>query len=140
MLRSALSGFRVPTAFLFALSCIVLAGCEATGPDVSYYFYKEYLEKPHYKVYITTGSGTYGAAVSCSRFGFPSAQAAVEQGMTGCEEFRKENYPVLTGGVYLYAIGDIKVWDMSDEQLKKAIEVYENNPDATNADLSSVKK
>ncbi len=140
MLKSALSGFRVPTAFLFALSFIVLVGCEATGPDVSYYFYKEYLEKPHYKVYITTGSGTYGAAVSCSRSGFPSAQGAVERGMTECEEFRKENYPVLTGGVYLYAIGDIKVWDMTDEQLKKAIEVYENNPNATNADLSSVKK
>ena len=140
MLTSALSGFRVPTAFLFALSFIVLVGCEATGPDVSYYFYKEYLEKPHYKVYITTGSGTYGAGVSCSRYGYPSAQAAVEQGMPACEEFRKETYPFLTVEVYLYAIGDIIVWDMSDEQIKKAIEVYENNPNATNADLSSVKK
>ena len=140
MLKSALSEFHLSTALLLVLSFVVLVGCEATGPDVSYYFYKEYLEKPHYKVYITTGSGTYGAGVSCSRYGYPSAQAAVEQGMPACEEFRKENYPVLTGDVYLYAIGDIKVWDMSDEQLKKAIEVYENNPNATNADLSSVKK
>lgn len=140
MPRFALSGFRLPIAFLSVLSFVILVGCEATGPDVSYYFYKEYLEKPHYRVYITTGSGTYGAGVSCSRYGYSSAQAAVEQGMPACEEFRKENYPVLTGGVYLYAIGDIKVWDMSDEQLKKAIEVYQNNPNATNADLSSAKK
>ena len=141
MRKFALARFHLSTALLLVLSFVVLMGCEGTsGPEVGYYFHKEYLEKPHYKVFFTTGSETYGASVTCSYAGFESALAAVKRGGKRCEEFRKEHYPSLTAGVYLYSLGNIKVWDLTDEQLNKAIEVYENNPDATNDDLSPVKK
>ena len=100
--------------------------------------YKDYLKKPHYKVFITAGIG--GDEVWCYRWGQPSAQVAVNEGLKGCEEYSLETFSTQKGDAYLYAIGDIKVLDMTDKQLKKAIEVYQNNPDETNADLSSVKK
>ncbi len=138
MRKFTLSGFRLSTALLFVLSFVVLVNCEGVGgPSVGGVDYKEYLKKPHYKVFISA-TGTVGD-VWCYRWAQPSAQVAVNEGLKRCEEYRLENFP-LGVGVELFAIGDIEVWAMTDKQLKKAIEVYQNNPNATNADLSSRKK
>ena len=131
-------------AGLSVLSLLLLAGCEGTTgvPPPSYYHHKEYLTKPHYRVYITTGSGTYGAALSYSMYGFRSAEKAVEEGLKRCREYQAEELDLRTGTAdcYVHSIGNIDVSGMTEEQLKKAIDLYKNNSDATNADLIPVKK
>ena len=122
---------------LSALSLLLLAGCEGTGaPAPSYYHYKEYLTKPHYRAYVTTGVGSGSVSWSSSRYS--SAEQAVEVGLKSCSDFRSESVEWQTGTAecYLHSIGNINVSAMNEEQLKKAIDLYNNNPDATNADLS----
>ncbi len=128
-------------AGLSGLSLILLAGCEGTGSPVPlYYHYKEYLKQPHYRAYVTTGVG-YGSASSWTA-AYLSAELAVDAGLKLCRELKSGelDLQIQTAECYLHSIGNINVSGMTGEKLKKAIELYQSNPDATNDDLIPVKK
>ncbi len=142
MRKFALPRFRAPIAVLSVLSLALLAGCEGTTgvPAAAYYSYKEYLEKPHYRAFVTTGGGT--ASVWSWAWAQSSAERAVERALRSCREGQSGDVDFMTGtaACSLHSIGNVRVWGMTEEQLKKAIDLYKNNSGATNADLIPVKK
>ena len=139
MRKFALSRFQAPIAVLSVLSLALLAGCEGTTgvPTAAYYSYKEYLTKPHYRAFVTTGESNRG--VWSRAWGKSTAERAVEVALRSCREGQSGEVAFLTGtaACSLHSIGDINVWRMTEEQLKEAVDIYKTNPDATNADPSS---
>lgn len=67
-------------------------------------------------------------------YGHDTPEAAAKRAMAECANGRKE-YDI-TAECRLFAIGDIVVDGMSDAELRRAMAVYRDNLDATNADLS----
>ena len=142
MRKFALPRSQAPIAVLSVLSLALLAGCEGTsGPSMFYYEYKEYLEKPHYRAFIYTGEGGgQGSGMAGWTWAQNTVEQAIERGLAGCKDADISEISIRAGECHLYAIGNIIVWNMTEEQKKKAIDLYKNNPDATNADLIPVKK
>ena len=93
-------------------------------------------------LFITTDTGTYGASIWSWVWAQSNAESAVEAALRECRELQSEDVEFQTGTAdcYVHSIGNINVSGMTDEQLKKAIKLYQNNPDATNDDLIPVKK
>ena len=132
-----LSGFRVPIAVLSVLSLALLAGCEggSNAPSKFYYDYKEYLEESHYRAFAYTGEAGWFATAGFAH-GFYTVETAIKKALDLCKEVDTSEVSIRAGQCYLHSIGTIKVYDMTDEQLKKAIALYKTKPNATNADLA----
>ncbi len=141
MRKFAVSRFQAPIAVLSVLSLALLAGCEGTGAPSAFYFqYKEYLEKPHYRAFALTEVGAEESVMAGWTWRQNSVETAIERALKGCAGADISVLGLRAGPCNLHAIGNIDVSGMNEKQLKKAIELYQNNPDATNADLIPVKK
>jgi hypothetical protein len=117
------------TAFIVFLVCLT-AACSQTSvtlPRESAAFFEEYKKKPHFRAIATTGEqiGRTGGGYSTGRsWGHINARLAIEDAMESCERARKEK--VIAPRCRLYAIGDILVSGMTQQQLAREIGLYED--------------
>ena len=117
---------------LSALFLTALGGCEATsGLNPAWYHnYQDYLTKSHYRAFAVTGGTSEALASSVGRsWGYGTVEGAIEGALVGCRKGGKKYIKIRE--CRIYAVGDIKVAGMSEEQLDKVISFYENNLNAT---------
>jgi hypothetical protein len=122
---------------LSALFLGVLAGCETTGATDSrwHHQYQEYLTLPHFRAFASTsGAGRLAASIGWS-FKQRSVEGAIERALAGCKTGQKKYSKI--SECRLFALGNIEVAGLSEEQLDKAISFYRNNLNATKEDLAT---
>ena len=118
-----------------------LIGCSAdrglsTG---QHHFFQKYKTKPHYRALSFTGSLPRAGSMSGASFSASSVEKAIEGALQRCEKGKKENvWETPIGDCELFAIGDIVVHGMSDDELESAMALYRTNPYADNDELDAL--
>ncbi len=112
---------------LSALILAALGGCETTGAlDTRWYHkYQEYLAQPHYRALaVSAGTSLHLASAIGWTSSAPTVESAIEGALAGCS--RGETQQSRIKECRLYAIGDIVVSGMSDDELEAAIKIYKS--------------
>jgi hypothetical protein len=113
-----------------ALLTLLLAGCTgASRPEGRIAPYLEtYRTQPHYRAFAVARGTSYGQSYGLgSASAADSVQQAIDVALAYC---RRDQDPSMLAGCKLYALGDIQVYDMDDEQLAVARCVYAGDIDA----------
>jgi hypothetical protein len=96
--------------------------------------FEEYKEMPHYRA-LATGYVDRWNSIFFVAAGHENANRAIDAAYEGCDlELEKEGRD---WGCNLFAIGDIDLRNLTQEQFQEAIELYEGSASATNADLEN---
>jgi hypothetical protein len=117
----------------------LLVGCEQSiesrfSPALFPQKFEEYKEMPHYRA-LATGYVDRWNSIFFVAVGHENAIEAIDAAYEGCDlELEEEGRD---WGCSLFAIGDIDVRDLTQEQFQQAIELYEDSTSATNADLEN---
>ncbi len=113
---------------LSALILAALGGCETTGAlDTRWYHkYQEYLAQPHYRALaVSAGTSLHLASAIGWRSNAPTVESAIEGALAGCTKGETQQSRIKE--CRLYAIGDVVVSGMSDDELEAATKTYKNS-------------
>ena len=112
---------------LSVLFLAALGGCETTGAlDTRWYHrYQEYLAQPHYRAFaVTAGTSLHLASAIGWTSNAPTVESAIEGALAGCRKGETQQSRIKE--CRLYAIGDVVVSGMSDDELEAATKTYKN--------------
>ena len=123
-----MKSLKIFVTFTSVLVVTLLSSCSADRSLPGHgRFFQEYKTTPHYRAISTTGSFTRRGSLSAYFKGASSVEEAIEGALQRCEEGKKEyTWETPIGECRLYAIGDIIVNGMSDDELEAATKTYKN--------------
>ncbi len=117
---------------------VALASC-GTGdrlPPTAYGYFEDYKTEIHFRAMATTAPSSRGGWASGTARGHGNIEDAIEEAMKHCEQGRKKHWTA--SSCKLYAIGDIVVSGMSDDDLEAAMAFYQTNIDADNDEFDAL--